>query len=63
MNKPTITVRLVSFFAAATVTSVLVASQFGLAGHYVDASGLLWAGQDASMPVAQTLPASAAKAG
>lgn len=63
MNKPTVTVRLVSFFAAATVTSVLVASQFGLASHYVDTRGLLWAGQGGAAPVVQAAPASAAKAG
>lgn len=41
MNTATTTVRLVSFFAATTVSVLLIASQFGLAGRYESAAGML----------------------
>ena len=59
MNQPTTTVRLVSFFAAAAVASVLIASQFGLAGHYGTEAGVLLAQGSLPQPVAQASAAAA----
>lgn len=63
MNQPTATARIAAFFASAAVTTLMVASQFSLARHYVDAGGLLWAGQAVQAPVAQAAPVPAHRAG
>ena len=42
------TVRITAFFAAAVVTTVLVGSQFGLAGHYEAEAGAVLAGQSST---------------
>lgn len=59
MSQPTTTVRLVSFFAAAAVASVLIASQFGLASHHDTEAGVLYAQGSLQQPVAQDSAAAA----
>ena len=50
--------RFTAFFAAAVVTTVLVGSQFGLAGRYEAEAGAVLAGQPASgLMVLATTPA------
>ena len=58
MNKPTTTARIAAFLAAFGVTTLLVASQFGLASHYETGAGV-WLAQGGMLhPVAQaTTPA------
>ncbi|MCB1994694.1 MAG: hypothetical protein H6933_01540 [Burkholderiaceae bacterium] len=63
MQKTTTAARVAAFFAAFGVTTLMVLSQFSLAQHYVDAGGLLWAGQAVQAPVAQIAPAAVQEAG
>jgi len=44
--------RIASFFAAVVITTVLVGSQFGLAGHFEAEAGAVLAGQPAAGSVA-----------
>jgi hypothetical protein len=60
MNQPTATVRIAAFFAAALVTSVLVASQFGLASRYDADAGLMLARDAVQLPLAQAQASAAA---
>ena len=46
------TVRITAFFAAAVVTTVLLGSQFGLAGRYDAEAAAVLASQPAGSPVA-----------
>lgn len=57
MNTTSTTTRIAAFFAAAVVTTVLVGSQFGLAGRYQAEAGAVLAGQPATggMAVAPVL--------
>ena len=48
MNTTSTTTRITAFFAAAVVTTVLVGSQFGLAGRYDAQAAAVLAGQPAS---------------
>jgi hypothetical protein len=52
MNTSTATARIAAFFAAAIVTTVLVGSQFGLAGRYSAEATAVLAGQPAQGLVA-----------
>jgi hypothetical protein len=52
MNTTSTTARITAFFAAAVVTTVLVGSQFGLAGRYDAEAGAVLAGQPAAGLVA-----------
>jgi hypothetical protein len=63
MQQTPATARIAAFFASAAVTTLMVASQFSLAQHYVDAGGLLWAGQAVQAPVAQAAPVPVHRAG
>lgn len=58
MNTTSNTARIAAFFAAAVVTTVLVGSQFGLAGRYDAEAAAVLAGQPASSLMAlATAPA------
>ena len=54
-NSRNTTARVAAFFAAAVVTTVLVGSQFGLAGHFEAEAGSVLAGQPATGPVATAM--------
>ena len=54
MNTTSNTARIAAFFAATLVTTVLVGSQFGLAGRYDAEAAAVLAGQAVSGQVAQT---------
>lgn len=63
MQQTTTTARIAAFFAAFGVSALMVTAQFSLAQHYVDAGGLLWAGQAVKTPVALTASAADRQAG
>lgn len=51
MNTTSTTARITAFFAAVTVTAVLLGSQFGLASSYNAEVGVVLAGQPAAAAV------------
>jgi hypothetical protein len=51
-NRPGTAARITAFVAAAGMTTLLVASQFGLASHYTDEAGQLLAQQPLTAPLA-----------
>ena len=54
MNTTSNTARIAAFFAAILVTTVLVGSQFGLAGRYDAEAAAVLAGQAVSGQIART---------